>query len=134
MGIERDYLMRQLMMLMEVIQKIAGYRMIGQQTEAEEEIRYFYNYLSVNPEFYQKSIGAFIDYLINEKKLTNDHLEMVAFVLKEQGELALQDDQKTDFFRKSYFLLDKVDRESTVFSMNRKMKLAELRGYIEHPS
>jgi hypothetical protein len=132
MGLERDYLMRQLMMLMEVIQKIASYRKKGQQAEADEEITYFYNCLTLNPDFHQKSIKAIFDYLTNEKKLTNDQLEMIAFVLKEQGELALQDEQKIDFFRKSYFLLDKVERESTAFSMNRQMNLAELKDYLEH--
>jgi hypothetical protein len=134
MGVERDFLMRQLMMLMEAIQKIAGYRMKGQQAEAEEEIRNFYNYLSMNPDWNQKTIQELYDFLLIEKKLTGDHLEMVAFVLKEQGELALQNEQKIDFFRKSCFLLEKVDRESTVFSMTRQMKLAELRGYLEQLS
>ena len=59
---------------------------------------------------------------------------MIAFVLKEQGEMAIQDDRRMDFFRKSYILLEKVDRESIVFSMNRQMKLAELRGYLEQLS
>jgi hypothetical protein len=131
MGIERDYLIRQLMMLMEVIQRIAGYRKKGKQAEAEEEIRHFYNLLVIKPDFYQKSLQELLEYLVNEKKLTGDHLEMVAYVLKEQGELALQDYNKIDFFRKSFFILEKVDRECTVFSMNRQMKLAELRGYLE---
>jgi hypothetical protein len=55
---------------------------------------------------------------------------MIAFVLKEQGELEEKAEQKLDFFRKSYFLLEKVDRESTSFSMDRQMKLAELREYL----
>jgi hypothetical protein len=134
MGLERDYLMRQLMMLMEVIQRIAGYRKKGQQAEAEEEIGYFYNYLALETDFHQKSIHELLDYLTLEKKLTGDHLEMIAFVLKEQGELALQDDRRMDFFRKSYILLEKVDRESIVFSMDRQMKLAELRGFLEQRS
>jgi hypothetical protein len=37
---------------------------------------------------------------------------------------------KLDFFRKAYFLLDKVDRESITFSMDRQMKMAELREYL----
>ena len=70
MGLERDYLMRQLMMLMEVILKIAGYRKKGQQAEAEEEIRYFYNYLTLDTDFHQKSIHDLLDYLTTQKKLT----------------------------------------------------------------
>ncbi|SHI44902.1 hypothetical protein SAMN05444280_102121 [Tangfeifania diversioriginum] len=130
MGIERDYLMRQLMMLFDVIQKIFNFRKKGQKEEAGEQIRYFYNYLKLETKIQEKNIESFLDYLVSEKKFTNDHLEMIAFVLKEQGELAESAEQKLDFFRKSYFLLDKVDRESTSFSMDRQMKLAELREYL----
>ncbi len=38
MGIERDYLMRQLMMLFEVIHKIRRYRKMGEQGKANDEI------------------------------------------------------------------------------------------------
>ena len=130
MGIERDYLMRQLMMLFDVIQKIFNFRKKGQKEEAEEQIRYFYNYLKLETKIQEKSIESLLDYLVSEKKFTNNHLEMVAFVLKEQGELAENSEQKLDFFRKAWFLLDKVDRESTSFSMDRQMKLAELKEYL----
>jgi hypothetical protein len=55
---------------------------------------------------------------------------MIAFVLKEQGELAANELHKIDYFRKAYFLLDKVERESITFSMDRQMKMAELREYL----
>ena len=55
---------------------------------------------------------------------------MVSFVLKEQGELSESDKDKINFFSKSYFLLKKVERESVSFSMDRQMKMAELREYL----
>jgi hypothetical protein len=55
---------------------------------------------------------------------------MVAFVLKEQGELSENDENKINYFRKAYFLLDKIDHESITFSMDRQMKMAELREYL----
>jgi len=130
MGIERDYLMRQLMMLFEVIQKILRYRQKGEKKPALDQIKYFYECLKVDEQVHKKGINELMDYLISERKLTNEHLEMIAFVLKEQGELEEGADQKLDFFRKAYFLLDKVDREGTTFSMDRQMKLAELREYM----
>lgn len=130
MGIERDYLMRQLMMLFDVIQKIFNFRKKGEKEEAEEQIRYFYNFLKLETTIQEKSIESLFEYLVSEKKFTNKHIEMIAYVLKEQGELAEEAEQKLDFFRKSYFLLEKVDRESTSFSMDRQMKLAELRKYL----
>ncbi len=130
MGIERDYLMRQLMMLFEVIQKILRYRKKGEKENAEDEIKYFYNILRIEANFESMNIEELIDYLQNKRKFTNEHLEMIAFVMKEQGELAEIREKRIDFFRKSYFILNKVDRESTTFSMDRQMKIAELRAYL----
>lgn len=130
MGIERDYLMRQLMMLFDVIQKILRYRQKGEKEPALDQINYFYECLKIDEPVHKKSIKELMNYLVLERKLTNEHLEMVAFVMKEQGELEEDTEQQLDFFRKAYFLLDKVDRESITFSMDRQMKLAELRTYL----
>ena len=131
MGIERDYLMRQLMMLFEVIHKILRLRKRGEKEEAEVEINYFYKSLEIDKKAIDLSIEEFVDYLVSEKKLVNEHLEMIAFVLKEQGELAEDEKTKLDFFRKAWFILEKVERESVTFSMDRQMKMAELREYLE---
>jgi len=130
MGIERDFLMRQLMMLFEVIEKIIRYRKKGEKEKAEDEIEYFYSSLNIESEIRSMSIENLLKFLENEKKLTNEHIEMIAFVLKEQGELSESDENKVDFFRKAYFLLDKVERESITYSMDRQMKMAELKEYL----
>lgn len=130
MGIERDYLMRQLMMLLEVIQKIFSFRQKGQLKEAEDEIKYFYSFLNIEKNFHELTIESFLEYLINDKKFENSHLELIAFVLKEQGEMTEDTGQQQDFFRKSYFLLEKVERESTSFSIDRQLKLTELRSFL----
>lgn len=130
MGIEKDYLMRQLMMLFDVIQKILRYRKKGDNEEALDEIQYFYKCLKIETEISTMSTENLLKFLESEKKLTNEHIEMVAFVLKEQGELSASEKSKLNFFRKAYFLLDKVERESISFSMDRQMKIAELREYL----
>ena len=106
MGIERDYLMRQLLMLFEVIQKILRYRKKGEKENAEDEIKYFYNILKIEADFESMNIEELMNYLQNKKKFTNEHLEMIAFVMKEQGELAENTEKQIDFFRKSYFILE----------------------------
>ena len=130
MGIERDYLMRQLMMLFEVIHKIFRLRKKGDKEEAEKEIKYFYECLKIEDDIQDLSIEKFVDVLVSEKKLTNEHLEIIAFVMKEQGELAKTEKEKLNYFSKAYFLLNKVERESTSFSMDRQMKLTELKEYL----
>ena len=129
MGIEKDYLMRQLLMLFEVIHKILRWRKKGEKGKAHDEIKYFYQILNIDTDVRKLNIEELLRLLEREKKLTNEHIEMVAFVLKEQGELEEDASRKLDFFRKSYFL-EKVERESITFSMDRQMKLAELREYL----
>lgn len=122
--------MRQLMMLFDVIQKIFRLRKKGDKEEAEKQIQFFYESLKIEQNLRQKNIEEMLDLLENKMKLTNEHIEMIAFVLKEQGELSEDINIQMDFFRKSFFLLEKVERESTSFSMDRQMKLAELRASL----
>lgn len=130
MGIEKDFIMRQLMMLFEVIHKILRYRKKGEEEEAQEQIAYFYSCLKIDDEVSELNIEDLVRFLEKEKKFTNDQIELVAFVIKEQGEMAENKDQQIDYFRKAFFFLEKVERESISFSMDRQMKLAELRGYL----
>ena len=130
MGIEKDFLMRQLMMLFEVIHKILRYRKKGDKGKALDQIQYFYNCLKIEDDVGRMEIEQLLQFLERDKNLNNEQIEMIAFVLKEQGELSEEIKLKLDFYRKSYFLLEKVERESITFSMDRQMKLAELREYL----
>ncbi len=75
-------------------------------------------------------IEKLLDFLEKEKNLNNEQIEMVAFVLKEQGELEESTELRLDFFRKSYFLLKKAENESLSFSMDRQMKIVKLKEYF----
>lgn len=128
--LERDYLMRQLMQLFEVLQNIIRRRKKGESNQAIEDISFFYSILKIDKDTGGMSIEQLMKHLVEEKKLTNGQLEMVAYVLKEQGELAETEDERSDFFRKAYFILEKVERESITFSLDRLMKIEELKEYL----
>lgn len=130
MSIERDYLVRQIMQLFNVLQRILGLRIKGNKEEADEQIRYFYKILKWENNIRKLTIEELIRYVRNKKHLSNEQTELLAYVLKEQGELAEGEDDRLDFFRKAWFLLNEVERESTVFSMDRQMKLTELKAYL----
>jgi len=125
--LERDFLMRQLLQLFEVLQSILRRRKKGEIAQAQDEVTYFYSILKLEEDAWALSIEQFYHLLADEKKLTNDQLEMVAYVLKEQGEMAGEEQIRLDFFRKAYFLLEKAERESITFSLERLMKLEELK-------
>ena len=130
MGVEKDYLMRQLMMLFEVVHKILRHRRKGENEYAVEQIQYFYDCLKIDNDVRELTIEEFIELLEKKRKLSNEHIELVAFVLKEQGELAENSADRKNLFSKSYFLLEKVENESTSFSMDRQMKIAELQEFL----
>ena len=131
MGIEKDYLMRQLLMLFEVIRKILAYRKQGEEEKAIEEIQYFYSCLKIEKDLELMDIEELLRFLEEDKQLTNEHIEMVAFVMKEQGELSEEQYRRINFFNKAFFILNKVEHESTSFSMERQMKLAELKSHLK---
>lgn len=113
-------------MLFEVIHKILRYRKKGEVGKALDEIQYFYQCLKIEVNINSMTIEELLEFLEKDKNLNNEQIEMVTFVLKEQGELSETTEFKLDFFRKAYFLLKKVELESVSFSMDRQMKLAKL--------
>jgi hypothetical protein len=127
---ERDYLMRQIMQLIQALQRIIRYRKKGEEELAQEEITRFYQSLKIEKDILSLSVEELMQLLTVRMELTNDHLEMVAFVLKEQGEMAADDKERSDFFSKSFFILEKVERESVNFSMDRLIKMGELKEYL----
>jgi hypothetical protein len=128
--LERDFLMRQLMQLFEALQNIIRRRKKGETNQALEDISFFYSILKMDKDTGKLSIEELMKWLVEERKLVNGQLEMVAYVLKEQGELAEDEGERVDFFRKSYFLLEKVERESITFSLDRLMRIEELKEYL----
>jgi hypothetical protein len=128
--LERDFLMRQLMQLFEALQNIIRRRKKGEHKQACEDVSFFYSILKMDENTGKLNIEQLMHFLVEERKLTNGQLEMVAYVLKEQGELAEDEAERLDFFRKSYFLFEKVERESITFSLDRLMKIEELKEYL----
>jgi putative transposase len=106
MGIEKDFLMRQIMMLFEVIHKILRYRKKGENGKALQQIQFFYSCLKIEEDIHSLKIEKLLNLLEKDKNLNTEQIEMVAFVLKEQGELAESSKSKLDFFRKAYFILN----------------------------
>lgn len=118
------------MMLFDVLAKILRLRKKGEEEEAEEQIQYFYSCLKIEEDVKKMGVKALLNLLVNEKKLSNEQIELVAFVLKEQGEMAENEEVRLDLFRKAYVILEKVERESTMFSMDRQMKMGALQEYL----
>jgi hypothetical protein len=96
-----------------------------------EEIRSFYSMLKIEENTDEMTVSELYFWLTGTKKLTNDQMEMVAYVLKEQGEMEENRDKRMDYFRKAHFLLEKAEQEAITFSVDRLMKIGELKEYLE---
>lgn len=130
MGLEKDYIIRQLMMMFEALQKILRLRKEDKNEEALVEIQKFYSAFKIDEDIENKEIEELINFLEKEKNLTPEQIEMVGYMLKERGELENNLMKKMNYFSKSFFILAKVDRESITFSMDRQMKLEELKNNL----
>ena len=127
---EKDYLMRQLMQLLETLQRILRNRKQGDTRLAQEEIRDFYGLLKIEENIDEMTISEMLPLLTEKKKLVNEQIEMLAYVMKEQGEMETSEEKRLGYFRKSHFLLEKVEHESITFSLDRLMKIGELKEYL----
>ena len=127
MGVERDFIVRQLMMLFSFLHKVIALRKKGEKEEAEKTIHEIYATLKIEEDLSQYSLGALLEFLEKQKGLSLEQLEIVALVLREQGELSNLETAKLDYFSKAYFILQKVDLESVTFSITRQVALQELK-------
>ena len=118
------------MQLVEVLAKVLRLRKEGNREEAEQQIRYFYSCLKVDEDVSKLSLDEVLQFLEKEKKFTTEQIELFAFILKEQGELTEDDTLRVNYFQKAHFLLEKVELRSVAFSMDRQMKLTELKSYL----
>ena len=130
MGIEKDYLMRQLHMLFEVIRKIIQYRKKGEKDLALKQIEYFYECLKVNPDITSGDTGDLLKFLETARNFNNEQLEMVACVLMEQGYLSEDRARRLDYFSKAFVILENVENTSAMYSIERQIRLSELKNIL----
>lgn len=131
MGVEKDYIIRQIMMLFEVLQRVLRLKKQGKNDEAIGEINTFYSMLKIDQGQIQGDTEKFIHYLESGKNLTPQQMEIVGFVLKEQGDLENSPNSKLNLFSKAYFILERVERGVIDYSVERQMKMAELKELME---
>ena len=92
------------MLLFEVLQKILRNRKTGDKEKAFEQISFFYKTLKIDDDIDSMNIEQLIEFLERDKNMSNDQIELIAFVLKEQGELSEREKKRLDFFSKSYLI------------------------------
>jgi hypothetical protein len=134
--IRKDYILRMIEMMVEVIAGILGLIKKGEFDKASKSINNAYQQLlSEDATFFQKIPNEELtDTLINEHNYEDGHLEVLSELFRAQAELFYaqgQSNESREYYQKSLTLLDFVTKNSATFSFDKEIKVDELKNKIE---
>ena len=133
---QKDYILRMIEMLGELIAAILGYIKKGQFEEASISLDNLYTTLLREDSSFFQNIPKeqLTGKLINEHHYTNNHLEVLAELFNAEGELRLAQKKGTEcieYFNKSLLLFEFVETNSKSFSIERQNKIKTIKEKIE---
>jgi hypothetical protein len=132
---QKDYILRMIEMLADLIASILGKMKLGKFTEASQVLENaYFDFLKQDAAFLQSiPKEELTEKLLNEHNYTNGHLEILAELFYVQGKLfqaQSKNDKSLEFFEKSLTLYEFLEKEKKIFSYDKNSKIAELREYI----
>lgn len=132
---QRDYILRMLEMLTDLIAGILGLIKKGDYQKASQSLdNAYYDYLKQDASlFHSISKEDLITILLKEHNYTNGHLEILSELFCAQAELSNAQGNQIEsliFYEKSLILLDFVIKESKSFSFEKQSKLSLLQNRI----
>jgi len=132
---QKDYILRMIEMLGDLIMGILGMLKRGRYKEAEEKLgEAFYTMLRKDAAFFADiSVEKLTPTLIEDHNYTNDHLFILAELLYAQAELDLKRNRIPDSvigFQKSLALYEFVDTARRTWSEERQERMKVIRGRI----
>ncbi len=133
---QRDYILRMIEMMGELIAAIMGLIRKGKFGEAKEGLaNLYYNVLKEDAAFFRNlKEENFTNDLLKDHNYTNNHLEILAELLNAEAELNLArgDNQLClEYSRKSIILFEYIDSEQKTYSLERINKMEQIRKRIE---
>jgi len=125
--IQKDYILRMLELLMEMIASILNFIKKGEFEKASIALENTYQTLLKEDSTFFKNIPIekLTDELIQEHNYTNSHLEIVAELFYAEAELQYAKGNKEEslvLYLKSSILFEFIDKETKLFSMDRQAK------------
>jgi hypothetical protein len=134
---QRDYILRMIEMLGDLIAGILGLIKKGEFDKASQSLdNVYYEMLREDASFFRKiPNNELTKQLLQDHHYTHGHLEILAELFYAQAELAFaqnQIDESMEFYQKSLILLEFVVKESNTFSMEKQGKLEMLRQKINN--
>jgi hypothetical protein len=132
---QKDYILRMIEMLGELLRAMFGFIKKGRFAEAEETLSEAYlTMLRKDSAFFQQiPVEKLTRTLIEEHNYTNEHLEILAELLFAEAEIDYAKNKKEEsipFYQKSMLLFEFTEKTSRTYSGERLEKLERIREKI----
>ncbi len=133
---QKDYILRMIEMIGDLIAGILGLIKKGDLNKASEEIsKIYYDVLREDSSFFREIPEEDLTHkLLQEHNYTNGHLEILAELSNAEAELELamgNNKGSLEFSRKSLILFEFIDNEQKTYSFERDKKMTQIRKRIE---
>ncbi len=132
---QKDYILRMIEMLGEILRAIFSKIQTGKFHEAEETLNEIYlTFLRKDAAFFQQIPSEDLTKtLIAEHNFTNGHLEVLAELLYAEAELLVAKNKEAEslpYYQKSLLLFEYIDESYRTFSEDRLNKMKTIREKI----
>lgn len=136
---QRDFVLRMIEMLAELVAGILGWIKKGKFDKAEEALeKVYYDFLKQDASFFRSIPIEELTYtLLKNHNYTNGHLEILAELFATEGALNKAKNQKElahTNYQKALVLTEFIDKESGVFSLDRQNKMDNWKAKINELS
>jgi Family of unknown function (DUF6483) len=134
---QKDYILRMIEMLGELLTGIFRLIKKGEYRRASEQIgRIYYSILKEDAAFFRTIPEADLTHkLLYEHNYTNSHLEILAELFNAEAELTFAQGKKSEsieYSRKSLMLFEFIDADQKTYSLERINKMESIRKRIEN--
>ena len=133
---QKDYVLRMIEMIRELIMGILGLIKKGDLDIAGEKIdNLYYDFLKEDSAFFTSiPAGELTEKLLQEHNYTHGHIEILAWLFDAEAELELARGNRKmslEFSRKSLILFEFIENEQKSYSFDREGKLKMIRNRIK---
>ena len=134
---QRDYILRMIEMLAQVIAAILKLIKTGDLNQASQRLQSAYGMAFRHEALKLKSLPeeGLVDTLLQEYLYTNGHLEMLAELFYADAELLLAENkiaQSMAYYRKSLALLEYIDKEYRSYSQERQDRMQAIKERLKN--
>jgi hypothetical protein len=132
---QKDFILRMIEMLGELIAGILGFIRKGEFPKATEALENaYYDFLKEDAAFFRRiPKEKLTDELIGNHNYTNGHLEILAELFCTEAELLYAKDKHADskiFYEKALLLFEFIEKETETYSLDKKTKMTTIQDRI----